>query len=325
MYKVCTTIITRSRDLPAMTSHNFFHSPELFRMIESTPGQQPYMAIAQDASGRVVGHILASVRCRYRLLPLYFFTQGRVYGEGEYAPDVDAEEVFGELLRALTAKFRRRLCLFVEFSDITHKMFGYKHFRANEYFPIRWLEVHNSLHSMAPADRITGKTRRRIVKSANSGITTREVTSIDEVHDFYTMLRKVYHTRLRRFLPGRALFDELYKSAHARIYITLYHRNIIGGCACIYTHGDAYLWFHASKSKRYAYLHPNAMTIWQAMNSAYDNGCRHFYFLDAGLPFRRNPFREFILGFGGKTVSKYRWFRFNIPWINQILSRWYTG
>ena len=42
--------------------------------------------------------------------------------------------------------------------------------------------------------------------------------------------------------------------------------------------------------------------------------------MDVGLPFKRNRFREFILGFGGKPVSVYRWFRCNVRWINRVLS-----
>ena len=44
-------------------------------------------------------------------------------------------------------------------------------------------------------------------------------------------------------------------------------------------------------------------------------------FMDVGLPFSKNPFREFILRFGGKEQSTYRWFRFSIRWVNKLL-RW---
>jgi hypothetical protein len=42
--------------------------------------------------------------------------------------------------------------------------------------------------------------------------------------------------------------------------------------------------------------------------------------MDVGLPFQKNPFREFILRFGGKEQSTYRWFRFGIRWINRLLT-----
>ena len=55
------------------------------------------------------------------------------------------------------------------------------------------------------------------------------------------------------------------------------------------------------------------------MKDAYDRGFQHMCFLDVGLPFKNNSFREFILRFGGKEQSTYRWFRFSIKWVNRLL------
>lgn len=132
-----TQLYTSGEKLPHLNSRNFFHSPELFHIIEKTPGQKPYMVVATNAKGQVVGHVLAIIRRRGSLLPPMLYTQGRVFGEGEYADDVDQEEVFGVLLRALTRKLRRKLCFYIEFSHLSRKMFGYRYFRQNTYFPVR--------------------------------------------------------------------------------------------------------------------------------------------------------------------------------------------
>ena len=76
-------IITKSEELPPMDSRNFFHSPELFRICEKTSGQTPYMVVAKQ-DGVVIAHLLATLRRRGSLIPPYLFTQGRIYGEGEY-------------------------------------------------------------------------------------------------------------------------------------------------------------------------------------------------------------------------------------------------
>ena len=62
------------------------------------------------------------------------------------------------------------------------------------------------------------------------------------------------------------------------------------------------------------------MTIWHAIDNAYSRGYSHIHFMDVGLPFSKNPFREFILRFGGKPVSTYRWFRFSARWLNTVMS-----
>lgn len=61
--------------------------------------------------------------------------------------------------------------------------------------------------------------------------------------------------------------------------------------------------------------------MWKALNYAHEHHYGHMFFMDVGLPWRRNPFRDFILSFGGKPVSTYRWFRFSISWVNSLL-RW---
>lgn len=313
-------VITSGQALPDMVCDNFFHSAELFGIVDKTPGQTPYMAVAFDAEGRVAAHLLAIIRRRGSLLPPYFFTQGRVYGEGEYRDDVDRQALFGLLLKAITRKFRRKLCLYVEFSDLSQKMFGYRHFRENGYFPVTWQEIHNSLHSKSPRERISDKMYRRICRLYEMGVVTREVESRDEMEGFYKMLNGFYRMKMRRLIPPIDQFRQLYGSDNAKIFITTFHDKIIGGCACAFSEGNAYLWYLASKRKSHALLHPNMMTIWQALNYAYRHNYAHFFFLDAGLPWRKSPFRSFILSFGGKPVAKYRWFRFSIGWVNRLLT-----
>lgn len=80
-----------------------------------------------------------------------------------------------------------------------------------------------------------------------------------------------------------------------------YHlwRENIGGCACVYSEGNAYLCYLAAKRKTYSMLHPDTMVVWNAIQYAYEHNYNHIYFMDVGLPWHRNPFREFILSFGG--------------------------
>lgn len=320
---VNVNIYTRSEDLPQMQQGNFFHSPELFRIIENTPGQWPFMAVATDDDGRIVGHMLAMLRRRGSWFPPYFFTQGRIYGEGEYAAGVDKDAVFGLMLKALTRRFRFKMCFSIEVSDVSQKMFGYRHFRENHFFAVHWQEVHNSLHSKSPEERLSEKMLQSIRKVYEAGVTTREAVSQADVHAFYKLLHGFYRMKMRRIIPPENQFAELHKSDSAKIFITLYKDKVIGGCACVYTGGNAYMWYLASKRKSHPLLHPSRMTIFAALRHAYEHGYSHMYFLDVGLPFRKNLFRDFILSFGGKPVARFRWFRISVGWLNKLLTWWY--
>ena len=315
-------IYVKSEDLPpTLLASNFFHSQELFRIAELSPGNTPYMVVAEDkARHTVAGQLLVIVHRRGNLFPPYLYTHAHAHGEGEYAEDINVDEVFPLLLNAITTKLRWHLCLYIEFSDLRKKMFAYRHFRKQGYFPIAWQEVHNSLHSMTPEQRISEKLLHRIGKLYKKGVETHIVNDSGDIKTFHTLLKRFYRLRFRRYIPPVQYFKELAKSKNAMICVTTYKRKIvIGGCACVFSQGNAYLWYLASKRKTYAPLRPNLMTVWYAIKYAHEHDCRHIYFMDVGLPWRKNPFREFILGFGGKPVAKYRWFKFHSRIINWIL------
>lgn len=313
-------IITSSADLPMMTEKNFFHSSALFRIAEKTPGQKPVMAILMDGQERLTGHLLAIITLHGSVFPPLLYSHGRIYGTGEYTDGIDKEQAFSLLLTAITKQLSHKMCLYIEFSDISTKMFGYRHFRHNGYFPIQWQEVHNSLHSMAPEKRISAKAEERIHRAYQHGASAKEAETVEEIDAFHRLLRNYFRLKHRRSVPAKEMFHLLAEDNHSKTFITKYKGNVIGGCVCLYSENNAYLWYLASKKKTYHLLHPDAVTIWQAIKYAHDKGYDHIYFMDAGLPLKKSPFREFILQFGGKPVSKYRWFRCPFPWINKLCS-----
>lgn len=318
MNEIKVVIISKSENLPPMQCNKLFHSDEMFKIIEKTPGQKPYMVIAYD-DDKIVAHMLVMLRRRGSLFPPYLFTQGRAYGEGEYTPDCNKDEVFGEMLKCITKELRKALCLYIEFSDLSTKMFGYSKFRSNGFFPVHWMEIHNSLHSMKPEKRLTVKIRKSLINANKSGLKTKLATTDKEFSDFFKILKNYISIKIRRYIPDSKLFRDLLQKGYGNIFTT-YHKDImVGGCLCVYSETNCYMWYLASKKNFYR-KRTNAITTWAAIKHAYNQGYDHIYFMDVGLPFKRNNFREFILSFGGKPVGTYRWFRCSIKWINKLLS-----
>lgn len=316
-------LYTSGETLPEMSSDNFFHSPEFFHILEKTPGESPYMAVITDTEGRVVAHILAFLHRRGSLLPPYLYTLGRIYGEGEYADGVDQERLFGMMIGAFSRKFRYHLCFYTELSDLSKKMYGYKYMRQNGFFPIPWQEVHNSLHSLPPRERLSQKQLEKIDKLTRMGVVTREAENEGEVRQFYQLTKAYYRMRLRKVMPPLERMLQLYHSDSIKFFVTFYKGKLIGGCLCAFTMGKAYLWHLASKRKSRRPLRPDMMTVWYAIQWAWKHNYAHFCFLDVGLPYSQNPYRQFILSFGGKPVAKYRWFKIHISWLNKLASWFY--
>lgn len=318
-----TDLILHSSQLPDLSDVDFFHSPVMFHILERTPGMWPCMVVVRDDEGRVLAWLLAQLRRRGAWLPPYLFTQGRVYGEGVYAPGTDRQRLFGLMVGRLTAYLHSRLCFYVEFSDFSQKMFGYKALRRQGYFPVSWMRIHNSLHSLSPALRLSDKTLQRIRHAQEAGLEVRPAADEAEVRLFYRMLRNYYRLRVQRYVPPERFFLEMWESRRAEVFVTVWQGRIIGGAGMVTSGGEAFLWYVAAKEKRYHRLRPTLLTVWAVIDHAYKEHMRHIHFMHVGLPFRRNRYRDFILQFGGKPVSGYRWFRFTLGWLNSLLSWFY--
>ena len=318
------TIYTDTATLPALPSGSYFHSRELMELCLRTPHHKPYMAVVVDDDGEVVANLLAVEQYRYAWMLPQLHRHVRILGEGVYRTKKDDDPwsknmVFSMMLDALTRKVQNHI-LYMEVSHLSQKMFGYAPLRAAGFFPVRWMSVHNSLHSKTPEERINERQLERVTAAINRGVETHEVKSDDDFRAFSRLMRHHYWLKVRRFLPSDAYFRDLMEAGRCKLLLTTYKNKTIGCSVTVYSQGDAYLWYSASRRKSYATLHPNAVTFWNTIRQAHQDGCQHIRFMDVGLPFRRNPYRDFILSFGGKEVSTLRWFRINIRWINRIAS-----
>ncbi|MDO5446955.1 MAG: GNAT family N-acetyltransferase [Prevotellaceae bacterium] len=305
------TVYTSTSQLPTMSCCDFFHSSELMQIYEQTMRHRPYMAVATNEQGSVIAHLLAVVRNG----------KCRIFGEGEYV-EMDAHEkerVFGDMLSAVTSKLSGKV-FYIEVSDLSTKMFAYKHFRNNKYFPIHWLQVYNSLHSKAPDERVSRQLLSKINQAKEMGVETKLVENESDFKSFYKLVRTYYNFHLRKFCPVKAFFKALNDSDNAQLFITTSHGKTIGAAAIVRTQGNSYLWFGAYLEKVYPKLLPDFMTIWNVMNREYRLSIRHFHFMDVGLPFFKNTYYDKIIQFGGRTVGAYRWFRFYPGILNRIIS-----
>lgn len=320
MKGIKTTFYTRREDLPSLDESNFFHSTHLFDIVSQSPRQKPVMVVASDEKGRVVSHMLGIIRYRTLMLPPFLLIHCRVLGEGVYYDDsYRRDDLFGEMISRLRQSMTLRT-QYIEVSNLSQKMFGYKQLRHEQFFPVNWASVHNSLHSHAPEERISPKLQKRIDTAREKGVMTAVVETEEDFRAFSKLLREHNILKPKRFIPDDLFFKKLMDSEHGRLFVTKYHEKVIACAACVYSMENAYLWYTAFRRKTYRHLHPDIMVVWDIMKHAYENGYAHMCFMDVGLPFSKNPFREFILRFGGKEQSTYRWFRFSIRWLNTLLS-----
>ena len=327
------TTYYRGEDIPELPGKNTFHSKELFHIYEATPGYIPLLIVAFE-NDRPVARLLAAIRKSKRWLPAFLVRQCIVYGTGEVLDEELAsdkekeEEVFGDILKCLTRE-AARTCVLIEFRNLDNSMFGYRFFRANQYFPVNWLRVRNSLHSSKSAEiRFSPSRLRQIKKGLKNGAKVEVANSPEDIQAFSKMLHKVYSSRIRRYFPNNNFFNHmdkwLIKGDLGKIFVVKYKEKIIGGSVCIYSDENAFLWFSGGMRKTYALQYPGILAVWKALNDAHTRGFRHMEFMDVGLPFRKHGYRDFVLRFGGKQSSTRRWFRISWSWLNKLMIKIYV-
>ena len=333
-------IYSRAEELPErLLEGSFFHSRDFFVLSEQTPRLKPYMIVVHDNDDSVRAQMIALVRYKSSWFPPYLYIHCRILGEGIYR-DNDKEPLFGTMLNKLTERLGSRM-FYIEVSNLPQKMFAYGELRRQGYFPVRWMSIHNSLHSRQPEERVTPQTAHKIEVARQRGLQAKEVETDEEFRQYMKLLRSYHWLKPKRYIPHDDFFKGVQKSGNGRLYITTYRGHVVGCSAVVYSHdttgthtdkshstqpeqhdfhNNAYLWYAAFRRKSFAFLHPDVHTLWYAIKHSHQLGYDHIVFLDVGLPFKKNHFRDFILRFGGKPMSTYRWFRFSIKPLNSLLS-----
>ena len=103
------TTYEHAKDIPELPGTNVFHSTDLFRILEQTPGYRPVLLVAFEGD-KPIGKLLCITRRNFRLLG--FTEKTYVYGVGEY---FNTERKREEIFSVRVSKFRRtvvRLPLF---------------------------------------------------------------------------------------------------------------------------------------------------------------------------------------------------------------------
>ena len=104
------------------------------------------------------------------------------------------DELFGLMLEHLTSEVLQE-CFLIEFRNLPTALFGFKHFRRNGYFPVNWIRVYNSLHSLSPEERLENKRKQQVNRALKYGITLQEAKTEDDRIKFLQLLKRNYSSK----------------------------------------------------------------------------------------------------------------------------------
>lgn len=321
-------VFYNKKDLPPLDDVSFFNSPSTFDLYQDVSLFTPLMVVCFENEVPVAS-LFAHIKRINKLLNSSIFRRCYVSQKpAYYKSNLPEEEIFAKLLNALMTEVRSRI-LYVEIRNLGDPIFGYKAFRNNNFFSIKWINIKNSLQKKRKIwDQLSRSRKNQVNKAKRKGVYIEEVTTENKLADIYKLINKNLNWKFSHRFPPYDYFDNFFHSFilqdKGKIFIAKHQGKIIGGIIIgLHDNKNAYSLYYWGKTKTYKKLYPTIYTIWHALDYAEKNGFKYFDFMDSGYLHEKAGKPRFILQFGGKQHATRRWYKFSWSWINFIASKFY--
>lgn len=162
-----------------------------------------------------------------------------------------------------------------------------------------------------------GKNRIRDIKTSfRDGAIVIDHPTIEQVREYYEILRNLYTAKVKTPLFSLSFFEALYHHPDGRfILVGLPPKKndcieIIGGTVCVALKGKClYEWFVAGRDGEWKSIFPSSVATYAGIRYAAENDVPRFDMMGAGKPGDVYGVRDFKARFGGELVEHGR-FRF---------------
>ncbi len=236
-------------------------------------------------------------------------------------------EVFYQLITHLVDEIKNKV-FFIEYRNLNDAIFGYKGFRENHFYSIKWINIRNSLQRKRKVwSRLSGTRRNQVNKAIRKGVVLEELSSDDRLPEIYRLIEKAKNKKIIKRFPPYTFFENFYrfyvKSGKGTILLTRYQEKIIGGIMLGFQGNRVFCLYDWGKNKSYPHIYPSVFTIYSAMEKCAKEGFEYFDFLDAGFLNKNTGRPRFLLQFGGIQKATRRWYRFNWRLLNFFAKKIY--
>ncbi len=280
----------------------WFQTEEAFGFFDSLPFLEAF-ALGVEDNGRLKGVVAGYIQKDGGKLKQFFSRRAIVLG-GPLLSDEISNEELAALLSALKSKLRKKV-IYIEtrnFNDYGRWRSVFERCRF-EYEP--HLNFHLRCTDLEDVESRIGKHRRRYIRlTIKNGAKIVEHPTIENVHDFYSVLDELYKTKVKSSLFPIGFFEELFRLASCKYVLIEYDGNIVGGSVCVMLENKAvYEWFACGKDGVHKNIHPSSLTKYAGICYALDNGYKIFDMMGAGKPDEDYGVRDFKAEFGGDLVE----------------------
>lgn len=313
---------------------NWFQTPEAYEFFCSLPELFRPFVVALPAESGLRGVCVGYISVEANPLKQFATRRAIIVGGPALANDCTNEEV-QSLMENVKCKMEELGgAIYVE----TRNFNDYSRWREGFECAGFVYEEHNNFHiateSFAAANvdnknidyskvvnGLMGKNRVRDIKTSfRDGAIVIDHPTIEQVCEYYTILKNLYTTKVKTPLFPLSFFEKLYEQKNARFILVGLKRNendnenqnedieIIGGTVCVAQEGWClYEWFVAGRDGEWKSIFPSSVATYAGIRYAAENGMPRFDMMGAGTPKETYGVRDFKARFGGELVEHGRY------------------
>ncbi len=176
--------------LPQLDNVSFFHDTSLFDLYKGISYYTPFMVVCFE-NEQPVAALFAHMMRINRILNTSLFRRCFVSQKPAfYQPNLPEQEIFALLLRTLVEEMKKRV-FYVEIRNLGDPIFGYKAFRDNRFFSIKWINIKNSLQRKRKIwNQLSRSRKNQVNKAKRKGVYIEELTKKEELASIYKLIDK---------------------------------------------------------------------------------------------------------------------------------------
>lgn len=289
---------------------NFFQSPAYYNFYKSLPAYEPILLISTNKLGIINGSLLAVIQKEKGYLKGKLSSRCIIYG----GPIVSGEnkEVTNSLLQKLIKQVSGK-AIYIEFRNLFDlsnykEVFVQNGFEYKEHYNFK-VEITSVEENF---NKLNQSRRRQIRKSIKAGAEIIEANDINEVKEFYVLLKNLYSEKVKKPLHAFMFFEQFFRTPDlGKIFLLKKAGKIIDGIMCPIYGKTIYAWYTCGIDKEGNDIYPSVLVNWAPIEYAAKNGLKYFDFLGAGSADSDYGVREFKSKFGGELVKYGRFLKIN--------------
>lgn len=306
----------------------WFQTPEAYDFFASMPELfRPFVfGVASDPAGaqtQLRGVCVGYVTVEKNPIKQFFTRRAIIIGGPCLAGDCTDEEVIA-LMTAVREQLRSK-AIYIE----TRNFNDYSRWRdafAKAGFSYQpHLNFHVDTSSVEIVEANLGRNRKRDIRTSfRDGAVVIDNPTIEQIHEFYTILNQLYSTKVRTPLFPLPFFEQLHLHKDARFLLVGIPQNegeieIIGGTVCVALAGKClYEWFACGRDGEWKSIFPSSVATYAGIRYAAEHGMPRLDMMGAGKPGEAYGVRDFKARFGGQEVEHGRFLCITKPLLYKI-------